>query len=619
MTTFQFASIGHSWWEWKRIASTSRPLCGDDRGQVAERGLERRRVGIRVDEDERPPRVDRDGREREARRVEARLALRAGRAPERSVEVVRPRVVRALERLATARALDDEVAAVPADVDEPAEHAVRSRARPRRERGRCARRSTSPAPPPTPPARVRPGAAKIRSRSSAWTSGSAYQLAGSVQPSSSGCSSAGTGRRGCRSGTCLLLTVLSVRILRMPGTEQAAALAGRRGTRRRDPARGLPCRRHRRRERPAHRHASRRRRASRARSSTTTSRPGRSSCAPRSRTRRTCASRRSTPSSRRSRPVPSAPSARLLRTIEPELEETPALWNEVWSSLRYDEELRPLVQERYRAWIERIVRLLDEGRDDGSVPASVDPAGAGWRLAAAADGLDSILYLGLLDRDERARAPGVVRAPGARGVTRRSARSRSSSSGSASRFDDVAAVDDVSLEIGSGEFFSLLGPSGCGKTTTLRMIAGFERPDAGRILIGDADVTEMPPHLRPVNTVFQSYALFPHLSVEQNVGFGLRFKDVSKDERRARVAEALELVRLGGLGAAPAAPALGRAAAARRARAGARALAVGAPARRAARCARREAPPRAAGRAEDASSARSGSRSSTSRTTRRRR
>jgi spermidine/putrescine transport system ATP-binding protein len=115
------------------------------------------------------------------------------------------------------------------------------------------------------------------------------------------------------------------------------------------------------------------------------------------------------------------------------------------------------------------------------------------------------------------------------------------------RFDDVAAVDDVSLEIGSGEFFSLLGPSGCGKTTTLRMIAGFERPDAGRIVIGDADVTQTPPHLRPVNTVFQSYALFPHLSVEQNVGFGLRFKDISREEGRGRVVEALELVRLGGL------------------------------------------------------------------------
>lgn len=89
----------------------------------------------------------------------------------------------------------------------------------------------------------------------------------------------------------------------------------------------------------------------------------------------------------------------LVRTIEPELEETPALWNEVWSSLRYDMELRPLVQERYRAWADRIVRLLDEGRRDGSVPVPVDPEGAGWRLAAAADGLDSILYLGLLDRE----------------------------------------------------------------------------------------------------------------------------------------------------------------------------------------------------------------------------
>ena len=114
------------------------------------------------------------------------------------------------------------------------------------------------------------------------------------------------------------------------------------------------------------------------------------------------------------------------------------------------------------------------------------------------------------------------------------------------RFDDVPAVDDVSLEIGSGEFFSLLGPSGCGKTTSLRMIAGFERPDEGRILIGDADVTETPPHKRPVNTVFQSYALFPHLSVEQNVGFGLRFLDLSKEEARNRVGEVLELVRLSG-------------------------------------------------------------------------
>jgi AcrR family transcriptional regulator len=90
----------------------------------------------------------------------------------------------------------------------------------------------------------------------------------------------------------------------------------------------------------------------------------------------------------------------LVRTIDPTLEANPALWNEVWSSLRYDEELRPLVQERYRAWADRIVQLLEEGRQDGSVQPSVDPVGAGWRLAAAADGVDSILYLGLLDRDD---------------------------------------------------------------------------------------------------------------------------------------------------------------------------------------------------------------------------
>ena len=90
----------------------------------------------------------------------------------------------------------------------------------------------------------------------------------------------------------------------------------------------------------------------------------------------------------------------LMRTIDPALEANPALWNEVWSSLRYDDELRPLVQERYRAWAGRIVRLLEEGRRDGSVPADVDAEEAGWRLAAAADGIDSILYLGVLARDE---------------------------------------------------------------------------------------------------------------------------------------------------------------------------------------------------------------------------
>ena len=114
------------------------------------------------------------------------------------------------------------------------------------------------------------------------------------------------------------------------------------------------------------------------------------------------------------------------------------------------------------------------------------------------------------------------------------------------RFDEVVAVDDVTLEIANGEFFSLLGPSGCGKTTSLRMIAGFERPDAGRIVIGEDDVTETPPNKRPVNTVFQSYALFPHLTVGDNVAFGLRFTSTPKSERGRLVGEVLELVRLSG-------------------------------------------------------------------------
>src|SRR5689334_21810327 len=90
------------------------------------------------------------------------------------------------------------------------------------------------------------------------------------------------------------------------------------------------------------------------------------------------------------------------------------------------------------------------------------------------------------------------------------------------RFGDVTAVDGVSLEIAAGEFFALLGPSGCGKTTLLRMIAGFEEPGAGTVRIQGDDVTRVPPHMRPVNMVFQHYALFPHLTVQENVGFGLR-------------------------------------------------------------------------------------------------
>jgi spermidine/putrescine transport system ATP-binding protein len=112
------------------------------------------------------------------------------------------------------------------------------------------------------------------------------------------------------------------------------------------------------------------------------------------------------------------------------------------------------------------------------------------------------------------------------------------------RFDDFTAVDDLSLTLGKGEFFTLLGPSGCGKTTTLRMIAGFERPTSGEIAIEGEDVAALPPHKRPTNTVFQSYALFPHLSVEKNVAFGLKRKKVDKDEIAERVASELQRVGL---------------------------------------------------------------------------
>jgi len=114
------------------------------------------------------------------------------------------------------------------------------------------------------------------------------------------------------------------------------------------------------------------------------------------------------------------------------------------------------------------------------------------------------------------------------------------------RFHDVVAVDDISLDIERGRFFSLLGPSGCGKTTTLRMIGGFEEATAGTIYLGETDVTGLPPFKRDVNTVFQNYALFPHLSVFENVAFGLRRKRVTDVEVRRRVAEMLELVELPG-------------------------------------------------------------------------
>jgi spermidine/putrescine transport system ATP-binding protein len=115
------------------------------------------------------------------------------------------------------------------------------------------------------------------------------------------------------------------------------------------------------------------------------------------------------------------------------------------------------------------------------------------------------------------------------------------------RFDDVVAVDNVSLDIDRGHFFALLGPSGCGKTTTLRMIGGFEEPTEGRIELGGTDVAPLPPYKRDVNTVFQSYALFPHLSIFENVAFGLRRRGVKGSELRTRVVDSLELVGLAGL------------------------------------------------------------------------
>jgi spermidine/putrescine transport system ATP-binding protein len=117
------------------------------------------------------------------------------------------------------------------------------------------------------------------------------------------------------------------------------------------------------------------------------------------------------------------------------------------------------------------------------------------------------------------------------------------------KFGDFTAVDRLDLAIEHGSFYALLGPSGCGKTTTLRMIGGFEEPSEGQIFLGGEEVTGKPPHQRDVNTVFQSYALFPHLTVARNVAFGLERKKVAKDETRRRTAEALELVQLGHLAA----------------------------------------------------------------------
>jgi len=121
-----------------------------------------------------------------------------------------------------------------------------------------------------------------------------------------------------------------------------------------------------------------------------------------------------------------------------------------------------------------------------------------------------------------------------------------STQGLSKHFGEVRAVDDLDLEIADGEFFSMLGPSGSGKTTVLRLVAGFERPTSGKILLGDEDVTGLPPHKRDVNTVFQDYAIFPHMDVLTNVEYGLRVKKVDRKQRRRRAEEALAAVRLEG-------------------------------------------------------------------------
>src|SRR5215475_1142155 len=149
------------------------------------------------------------------------------------------------------------------------------------------------------------------------------------------------------------------------------------------------------------------------------------------------------------------------------------------------------------------------------------------------------------------------------------------------RFGSVGAVDDVSIQIREGEFFSLLGPSGCGKTTTLRMVAGFELPDEGRILLQGDDVTTVPANKRPVNMVFQQYALFPHMTVYDNVAFGLKVKGVPRRDHAGRIKEILRIVSLEGLEK-------------RRPRQ----LSGGQQQRVAARCARREAPQADAAAAE---------------------
>ncbi len=116
------------------------------------------------------------------------------------------------------------------------------------------------------------------------------------------------------------------------------------------------------------------------------------------------------------------------------------------------------------------------------------------------------------------------------------------------RFGDVVAAGDVNLKIEDGEFFTLLGPSGCGKTTTMRVVAGLEYPDEGRVYFGDEDVTDLPPYKRNTGMVFQNYALWPHMKVHENVAYGLKVRKISNEEIKDKVQEVLELVKLGGLG-----------------------------------------------------------------------
>jgi spermidine/putrescine transport system ATP-binding protein len=155
-------------------------------------------------------------------------------------------------------------------------------------------------------------------------------------------------------------------------------------------------------------------------------------------------------------------------------------------------------------------------------------------------------------------------------------------------YGEYHALRDISAEIRQGEFFSLLGPSGCGKTTLLRAIAGFEDISSGTIRLDGKDMEGVAPNKRPTNLVFQSYAIFPHLSVSQNVGFGLRKSQMSAEEKRRAVGEALEMVGLQDFGGARGPCAVGRAAAARGAGARADPQAARAPARRAAVRARQE-------------------------------